>query len=171
VFLLIGMFGSHVQQLITGRPPELDMLPDGPTFWGVNPSLAMLLLVVSALPLTAAVSFLSSALQNLATIFVPAWTMHTADRTQGIAAFGRRMVFVWGLAFALILALIPSAILVAIAMAIQKALGIGTTAWAFPIWGVLAAAPVFIVGSMMVHVAAGLWERFDPSHEMLETGR
>lgn len=169
--VLIGLFGSRLRQALTGTPPQLDLIPDGPAFLGVHPALALVLLVVSTLPLVAAVSFLSSALQNLATVFVPAWSVTTADRTQGIAAFGRRMVFSWAMMFALLLAMIPSAILVGGAALIQRSLGISWSAWAFPLWGVLAAAPVFFGGWSMVHVAARLWERFDPSREMLEIGR
>ena len=98
------------------------------------------------LAIAAAVSFFWSALQNLATLFVPAWMAHSADRSQGIAVFGQRMLFSAALGLALLIALIPSALLVGAAAGVQWWLGIPWSAWAFPFWGVLAAAPQFALG-------------------------
>jgi len=36
---------------------------------------------------------------------------------------------------------------------------------------VLAAAPLFALGWLLVQVAGRLWERLDPSQEILEMGR
>jgi hypothetical protein len=121
--------------------------------------------------MAAAVSFFSSALQNLATLFVPAWMAHSADRSHGVAAFGQRMLFTAALGLALLVALIPSALLVGAAAGLQWWLGIAWSAWAFPFWGVLAAAPQFALGWLIVQVAGRLWERLDPSQEILELGR
>jgi hypothetical protein len=117
------------------------------------------------------VSFFSSALQNLATLFVPAWMAHSADRSRGVAAFGQRMLFSAALGLALLLALIPSALLVGAAAGVQWWLGIPWSVWAFPFWGVLVAAPMFALGWSIVQVAGRLWERLDPSQEILELGR
>jgi hypothetical protein len=129
---------------------------------GVDTGLATVLLVLSFLPMAAAVSFFSSALQNLATLFVPAWMAHSTDRSQGVAAFGQRMLFSAALGLALLLALIPSALLVGAAVGVQWWLGIPWSAWAFPFWAVLAAAPQFALGWLIVQVASRLWERLDP---------
>ena len=138
---------------------------------GVHTGLAAVVLVTSFLPVAAAVSFFSSALQNLATLFVPAWMAHSADRGQGLAAVGQRLVVSSALALALLLALIPSALLVGVAAVVQWWLGIPWSAWAFPIWGVLAAAPPLALGWLVVQAAGRLWERLDPSQEILELGR
>ena len=138
---------------------------------GVGSGLGTVLLVGSLLPMAAAVSFFSSALQNLATLFVPAWMAHSADRSQGLASFGQRMLFFFALGLALMLALIPSALLVGTAAGLQWWIGIPWSAWAFPLWGVLAAAPLFALGWLMVQAAGRLWERLDPSQEILELGR
>jgi hypothetical protein len=137
----------------------------------IDTGLATVLLFASFLPMAAAVSFFSSALQNLATLFIPAWMAHTADRSQGIAAFGQRMLVSAALALALMVALIPSALLVGAAAGVQWWLGIPWTAWAFPLWGVLAAAPLFALAWLIVQAAGRLWERLDPSQEILELGR
>ena len=138
---------------------------------GVPTGLATVLVFASFLPMAATVSFFSSALQNLATLFVPAWMAHTADRTRGVAALGRRMLSSTALGLALLSASIPSALLVGAAAGVQWWLGIPWSAWAFPLWGVLAAAPLLALGWLIVQVAGRLWERLDPSQEILELGR
>jgi hypothetical protein len=156
--VLTSLFGSRLRER-TGE------------FMGVDTGLAAVLLFASFLPMAAAVSFFSSALQNLATLFVPAWMVHSADRSRGVAAVGQRMLFSAALGLALLLALIPSALLVGVAADVQWWLGIPWSAWAFPLWGVLAAAPQFALGWLMVQAAGRLWERLDPSQEILELGR
>jgi len=85
--------------------------------------------------------------------------------------FGQRMLFSAALGLALFFALIPSALLVGAAAGAQWALSIPWSAWAFPLWGMLAAAPQFALGWLIVQLAARLWERLDPSQEILELGR
>jgi hypothetical protein len=69
------------------------------------------------------------------------------------------------------LALIPSALLVGAAVLAQRLLGIPWSAWAFPLWGLLGAVPLLVAGWLIVRVSAPLWERLDPSQELLEIGR
>ena len=169
--VLASLFGSYLREALTGERSRLVSLPGAAELMGVHTGLAAVLLAASVLPLAAAASFLSSALQNLAILFVPAWMAHGVDRAQGMAAFGQRMVFSVALSLALFVALIPSALLVAAAVGVQWWLGIPWSAWAFPFWGVLAAAPLFSLGWLIVQVASRLWERLDPSQEILELGR
>ena len=169
--VLTSLFGSRLREALTDERSKLVLLPSAGKFMGVDTGLATVLLFACFLPMAAAVSFFSSALQNLATLFVPAWMAHSADRTQGVAAFGQRMLVSAALGLALLLALIPSALLVGAAAGVQWWLGIPWSAWAFPFWGLLAAAPQFALGWLIVQVAARLWERLDPSQEILELGR
>ena len=169
--VLTSLFGSRLSSALTGQRSALVLLSRSGEFMGVDTWLATVLLVLSFLPMAAAVSFFSSALQNLATLFVPAWMAHSADRSQGVAAVGQRMLNSAALGLALLLALIPSALLVGAVAGIQWWLGIPWSAWAFPFWGVLAAAPLFALGWFIVQVAGHLWERLDPSQEILELGR
>jgi len=169
--VLTSLFGSRLREALTGQRSHLTLLPGAGEFMGVETGLATVLLFAGVLPMAAAVSFFSSALQNLATLFVPAWMAHSADRGQGVAALGQRMVFSAALALALLLALVPSALLVGGAAAVQWWLGIPWSAWAFPLWGLLAAVPQFALGWIIVQAAGRLWERLDPSQELLELGR
>jgi hypothetical protein len=169
--VLTSLFGSRLREALTGQQSELVLLPRAGALMGVGAGLATVLLLASFLPMAAAVSFFSSALQNLATLFIPAWMAHTADRSRGVAAFGQRFLSSAALGLALLLALIPSAMLVGAAVGVQWWLGIPWSAWAFPLWGALAAAPQFALGWLLVQTAGGLWERLDPSQEILELGR
>jgi hypothetical protein len=156
---------------VFGAGVVLISLPRVGNFMGLHSKTAAAVLVVSALPMVAAMSFFSSALQNLGILFVPAWMAHTVDRSRGVAAFGQRMLVSGALALTLMFALLPSALLVGAAAGIQWSLGIPWSAWAFPLWGLLAAAPPCAIGWLTVQVASRLWERLDPSQEILELGR
>jgi len=169
--LLAGLFGSRQSQASGGEPAHFKLLPSGNAVLGVPTGLAAVIFVASCLPITAAASFLSSALQNLATLFVPAWMAHGEDRPHGVEAFGRRLLFSSAFGLAYFLSLIPSALLVGSAVLVQRLLGIGWTAWEFPFWGALAAAPLLVEGWWIAEAATGLWTRLDPSQELLEIGR
>lgn len=156
---------------VFGAGVILVLLPRTGSFMGARSGPAAAVLVASVLPMAAAMSFLSSAIQNLAILFVPAWMAQTVDRGRGFAAIGQRMLVSAGLALALALGFVPSALLVGAAAGVQWWLGIPWSAWAFPLWGVLAAAPQFALGWLLVEAAGRLWERLDPSQEILELGR
>jgi hypothetical protein len=169
--VLASLFGSRLNETLTGRHSTLVLLPWGGELLRVYTGLATVLIFLGVLPMAAAVAFFSSALQNLATLFVPAWMVHSADRSRGIAAVGQRLLVSFALGLALMLALIPGGLLVGAAALAQKGLGIPWSAWAFPLWGVLAAGPQFAMGWFMVQAGGRLWERLDPSQEILELGR
>ncbi len=169
--ILSSVLGSRLRQALTGDATEHVLLSRGGSILGLPNELAAVLLFAGVLPLAAAASFFSSALQNLAALFVPAWMAHSADRNQGVAAFGQRMVFSSALGIAFLLALIPSGLLVGAALLVQGALGIAWSAWELPLWGVLAAIPLFVGGGLIVRGAASLWKRLDASQEVLEIGR
>jgi ABC-2 type transport system permease protein len=169
--VLTSLLGSRLRHAWTGDPARLVLLPRDGSIMGVDNELAAVLLFASVLPLSAAASFFSSALQNLAVILVPAWMAQSVDRSQGVAAFGQRMVFSVALGLSFMLALVPSVLLVGAAVLAQGMLGIPWSAWECPVWALLGAVPLFLGGLFIVRVAAPLWERLDPSQEILELGR
>ena len=164
---LAGAFGA---QISAAHGVSLDLFPDSGTL-GVSTPTLVLLAFVSFVPLVAGTSFAVSAIQNAATLFVPAWMIHTADAQRGISAVGRNVVVGTALFFGFLVALIPSAALVGLAVLIQYGAGIPWSAWAFPVWGILAAAPLFALGGALVAFTGTLWARLDPSAELLEIGR
>jgi hypothetical protein len=110
-------------------------------------------------------------MQNLAVLFVPAWMAESGDGAKGIAAFGRRLVFALGVFLAFGIAMLPGALLVGAAAFLQHLLGVPWTAWVFPFWGLLGAAPLVVIGWLLVRVSADLWHDLDPSEEVLEIGK
>ncbi len=172
---LVGLFGIGLalagyvgEQITSGRGESI--IPDKITL-GVSTTSLVLLALTSFVPLLAGAAFATSALQNVATLFVPAWMIHTADSQRGIAAFGRNLIVGTAMFFGLFLALLPSAALVGLAMLVQRFAGIPWTAWAFPVWGLLAAGPLFVLGGMLVLFGGQMWTDLDPSAELLEIGR
>ena len=165
--VLAGFFGAR---LSSEHGVSMKLFPEPGTL-GVSTTGLVLLVVTSLAPLIAGASFAASAMQNTATLFVPAWMVHTADSQRGIAAVGRNLVVGTAMFCGFLVAFVPSAALVGLAVLIQRLAGIPWSAWAFPVWGILAAAPLFVVGGMLILFASTLWARLDPSVELLDIGR
>jgi Putative ABC exporter len=130
-----------------------------------------LLVLLGAVPLLAGACFAASALQNLATLFVPAWMIHAPDANKGIAAFARNLIVGPAMFLGFLLMLLPGAVFLGLALLVQHLAGIAWSAWEFPLWGLLAAAPLFAAAGVLVVLAGRLWAALDPSEELLETGR
>jgi hypothetical protein len=164
---LSGFLGSRLRAALLDVPSRID--PGGPTlpFLGSGSGTALLVLL-GVLPLLAGATFVSSAMQNLIVLVVPAWMAQGPDANQGIAAFGQRLVIAMGVFVGFVLALVPSAICVGLALLAQWALGIGWTFWVVPLWGLLATAPLVAESWLLIGVAAFLWEALDPSEEVLD---
>jgi len=71
----------------------------------------------------------------------------------------------------LTLGLLPGALLVGSAILVQGYFSIPWSAWAFPLWGGLAAAPLVVEVALLARLAGRLWAGMDPSHEILDLGR
>ena len=164
---LAGTFGARISAV---HGVSLGMFPKPGTL-GVSTTTLAFLSVASLVPLIAGAAFAISALQNAATLFVPAWMVQTADSQRGIAAVGRNVIVGTAMFLGFAIALLPSALLVGFAAGIQHWAGIPWSAWTFPLWGGLASAPLFLLGGGLVAYAGNLWTRLDPSEELLEIGR
>jgi hypothetical protein len=168
---LASLFGNHLRHALTGEATQLHLLPRSGELLGVPNMWAAVLLFLACMPLAAAASFVSSAVQNMGVLLMPAWMAHSVDRGRGVAAFGQRLVTTVALALTFLLALLPSALLIALALVVQRLLGIPWSAWELPFWGILGAIPPFVLGWLLLRFAAPLWERLDASTELLEIGR
>jgi hypothetical protein len=168
---LASVIGSGLYETLTGRHAELVLLPRTGAFTAGGPVLVAVLVFVSVLPLAAAVSFFSSALQNLAIVVRSG--LDGAQRGSQSRRGGRRPAAgpVGRPRSHSLPGADPGALLVGGAAAAQWWLGIPWSPWAFPFWAFLAAAPQAAIGWVLVQAAARLWERLDPSAEILELGR
>jgi hypothetical protein len=168
---LASLFGNRLRHVLTGQATELHLLPRSGELLGVPNMGAAVLLFLACLPIAAAASFVSSAVQNVGVLLMPAWMAHSVDRSRGVAAFGQRLVTTFALGLTFLLALLPSALLIGLALLIQHLLGVPWSAWELPFWGILGAIPPFFLGWLLLRFAAPLWERLDASAELLEIGR
>jgi len=66
---------------------------------------------------------------------------------------------------------IPSSAMVGLALFVQWLIGLPWSAWAFPLWGVLASVPPFIAAGLIIGVGGKMWENLDASTEILESGQ
>jgi len=169
--VLASVCGSRLRELLTGEPTRLHVLPRSGELLGVANAWATVLFVVSLIPIVAAASFVSSAFQNVAVLLMPAWMAHSVDRSRGVAAFGQRLLTTFALGLTFVVALVPSALLVGIAVLLQRLLGIPWSVYELPLWGTLCAIPPCVMGWYLVQLAALFWQRLDASQEILEIGR
>ena len=113
-----------------------------------------------------------AALKNVGALLFPAWAgLGEPTGFKGMAAMGQNMVFGMGLMFLLLSSMIPGAVLVGIAVVAQWALGGPFNATSVPLWIVLAALPLYAEALLVVRFGAQVWERLDPTREILEVGR
>ncbi|MDX1389814.1 MAG: hypothetical protein R3344_11530, partial [Acidobacteriota bacterium] len=171
--MLASLGGARLRTAVVGFEKRAPLLPgEGSEILGAPWLIALVFFVLGAAPLVASVSFLASSLMNQFALLFPAWVRLGADAARGIEAFGQRIIFSSVAFLSLLLALAPGAILVAVLAVIQQAvLGLDFGVWNLPLWGVIAAAPVFGAGLIVVRIAAAQWDRLDPGQEILETAR
>jgi hypothetical protein len=100
--------------------------------------------------------------QNAGVLTFPAWFPPGRKRAVGLEQTGMRLLSMFATLFLLIIALIPSGLLLALLFfAAWKTLGL----WTLPFAGALAALPVLAEAGGGVFLLAKLFERFDPSRE------
>lgn len=166
--IMAALIGARFAESLSGERGML--LPEsGTAILGLRYELAVPLILLSAAPFVVGLATISSALQNLVVLFVPAWAAHGKHSAKGIAAFGQQLLFAAALGLAFFIVMIPSTLLVLVALAAQWLLGIPWSAWLFPVWGALAGAPLFVGSYLVLRAAAALWQNLDPAQELLES--
>jgi hypothetical protein len=134
--------------------------------------LLMPLLLLAVLPMLAAITCLSTTLQNLLVLLFPGWVQLGNDRQQGAAAFGQNMLMFFGLGLVSLLCLLPAGLIVALIVAAQLWIfDVPLVEWEFPVLGIIAATPVFTIVALIVRAGGRVWNRLDPSREILEGAR
>lgn len=136
---------------------------------GVPRLLLVPLLLLTVMPMVAALTCLATTLQNLLVLLFPGWVQLGNDKQQGAAAFGQNMIMFFGLGLASFLCLLPAALIVAIIVAVQRWIfGVPIVGWELPPLGVVAATPVFAIVALIVRAGGRVWDQLDPSKEILE---
>jgi len=171
LFLAMDLFMTIDRLTINSRATaEVRITPQSAAaYLGVPSALLVPLIVAGAVPLLIALCCLATTLQNLVTLLFPGWVHLGSDKQQGAAAFGQNMLTFLGQGLAALLCLLPAALLVAIIVAIQWfVFGMSIVGWEFPIFGIIAATPVFAAAALIVRAGGRVWDNLDPSREIFE---
>lgn len=150
---------------------------DGPVLQGwqslaesmeVARPLASILLVASVLPLTLSMGLFAATVQNLAALAFPGWVPLGMERKDVAQQLGTNLLPTLAQLLAMALALIPGLALAAAFVGMQTMLlGWPLAAWELPVVSILVAAPVLAITGVAVVLGGSLWERMDPSRELL----
>ena len=136
------------------------------------PYLVLLLLGLAALlPLVAAIATLSATLQNLLVLLWPSWIQLGQRRSGSAAHIGQGLLTGLGMMLALSLGLLPGAALVGVGLFIQiQVADIPLTAWELPVMSLIGVIPLAVIIGLLTRFGGVLWERLDPSAEILGAG-
>jgi len=125
------------------------------------------LFLLGVLQIVAAAAVLSSTLQNLTVLIFPGWVHLGMDKMKGAASFGQNLVVFSTLMLGMLVCTLPGALMVGLILLAQWFWGIPLVAWELPLLGTLAAVPILVVVVFLLRACGGLWDRLDPSREIL----
>lgn len=133
---------------------------------------ALPLVFLGLMPVLTVVAILSASIANMAALVFPGWIqLGPQAGNQGAAHFGQNIVLFFGLGLALLVATLPAVLLVGVVLLVQiLILGIPLSGWELPALGVVATTPMAVAAALIIRAGGGLWDRLDPSREILETG-
>ena len=121
-----------------------------------------LAILVTALAVTPAVVTVLFLVQNAAALLFPAWTAIGPERATGFEATGQRILSFVGTAFALVVAVLPAALVGGVAAVAARQLGL-PPAWAGAVWGVVGAVTLGVESYVGVMVLGPVLERMEVS--------
>jgi putative ABC exporter len=129
-----------------------------------------LALVLGSLALAGApLALVSVAVQNVAVLLLPGWIALGVDRRRGMADAGQAALTGIVHLLALAAAALPAALAVALVAGIANGLaGLPFTAWELPFLALAAGLPLLVEAALLVRFGGVLWDRLDPSQEILE---
>ena len=165
-----ALVGARLQAALHGAVATV-VVPQAATILGMPALGAIVLLAAGIVPVLAGATLMISAARNLALLTFPAWIGIGPDAGRGFSVLGHRLLLASGMFVGLAVGLVPGALLLGLVLLGQWALGVPWSAVEFPLWGVLAAAPLFVEAWLLIHAAGSLWSRLDPATEILELGR
>jgi hypothetical protein len=121
-----------------------------------------LAILVASLAVTPAVVTVLFLVQNAAALVFPAWTAIGPERATGFEATGQRILSFVGTAFALVVAVLPAALVGGVAAVVARQLGL-PPAWAGAVWGVVGAVMLGVESWFGVLLLGPVLERLEPS--------
>ena len=146
-------------------PPELAIS------LGVPYVVLLLLGLGTLVPLVAALALLSATLQNLLALLWPSWIQLGRRRSGSAAHIGQGLLTGLGMTLALVVGLLPGAVLVGTWLWLQlRVVEVPLVAWELPVLGLLAVIPLVAIVGLLTRFGGVLWDRLDPSAEILAAG-
>ncbi len=149
------------------RIPDPEILDSWSAGFGAPAAMVAWLAAVGVLPLLAAICLMSASLNTISVLAWPGWLGSSDMTARGLSAIGQRILLGAGLMVALLVTLLPSALLVFAVLGTQHWLDLPFVAWELPPLGLLAAAPPVVAAFIVIRLGGGLWDRIDPSLEIL----
>lgn len=119
-----------------------------------------LAILVAALVVTPPVVTVLFLVQNAAALLFPAWTAIGPERATGFEATGQRILSLVGTAFALVVAVLPAALVGGVAAVVARQVGL-PPAWAGAVWGVVGAVTLGVECYLGVMVLGPVLERME----------
>jgi hypothetical protein len=163
--LLLGC-GLVAAAAVGGGLGRVRLLPAA-VFGGFPPLLALPVLLACALVTGMAVALLSLAVQNLAVLLLPSWVGLGLSTRRGTAILGQRILVGVGHLLAMTVAALPTLVVVAAVVALHVVFKAPFHLWELPMLTGVAALLLGLKVALLVRLAGTVWERMDPSQEML----
>jgi len=131
--------------------------------------LALVPLAIAAyVPVALVVTLLTACLENVAALAFPGWVQLGTAKKQAAAKFGQHMLVFMALSIVMFAGLLPGVLTVGAILAVQVlAWGAPLSAWELPLLGLAGALPVGAVVVALAILGGNLWDRLDPSAELL----
>ena len=119
-------------------------------------------MLIGALALIPAVLTVLLLVQNAAALLFPAWSAIGPDRATGFEATGQRILSFIATAFALVVAVLPAALVGGLAAILARALGVPPV-WAAALWAVVGAVMLGVESYVGVRLLGPVWEKLEPA--------
>jgi len=132
------------------------------------PAIAAAVVFASVLPLSLMLAALATSVENLAALTFPSWVQLGLQKAQAASRVGQNLLVFFVLSLVITIGMAPGVLLIAGILAVQILFwGIPLAGWELPVLGILGAAPIGAVVAALVRAGGSLWDRLDPSEEIL----
>ena len=164
VLLVAGVATRHL------GVEDVVLVSDTAAALGTTPLGVLVTALLTLIPLVATVATLSATLQNLVALVWPSWVQLGRRRAGSAAHIGQGLITSLGLMVAMTIGLLPGVIVSSTWLLVQiQVLDVALGAWQLPLLGLLTAAPLAAIIAVLIRFGGLLWDRVDPSAELLNT--
>lgn len=140
--------------------------------WAANvPPLGIAAGILAAALLAVPVTLVSLALQNVGALALPSWMpLGPQRRRRGTAFTGQNILLFLAHMLGLALAALPGAVLAVAAFFVQRLAGVSFHVLELPLLALLGSLSLWLALWLLLRLGGSLWERLDPSQELLAGG-